>query len=275
MWVKANFHCHSEKSSDGEVPVESLCRWYANRGYGLLAVTDHNVITALDPSPDPRLSVVPRSVEIGNVAENILAIAVVDLPPPGRRPQEVIDHIQGGDGLAILAHPNWCWNHWTADDLMGLQRYVGIEIINTHMRECEGHEFALHLYDEVLMRGKRTWALGNDDAHNIRDERIIGQVWNEIQAEDTHVENLLRAIRAGDFYVSTGARIGSVTRGEGRLSVQCPEECRITFIVNGERVWSGTGQEATYTLRRGERYVRAEVESQRGSAYTQPAYREV
>jgi len=273
VWIKSNLHCHSANSPDGEVPVDDLCRWYAERGYGLLAITDHNSVTDLGASPShPSLVLVPRSVEIGGQTENILAIGIREYPSAALTAQEILDAIGRQGGMAILAHPNWRWNHWTADDLMGLHGYAGIEIVNTHMRECEGHENALHLFDEILLRGKRVLAFGNDDAHNICDERIIGQAWNEIQVAQPTLPDLMQAIRAGRFYVSTGARIRAAGLADGCFSVECPTESRITFIVNGERVWSGTGRHATYTLGRGARYIRAEVETPQGHAYTQAAF---
>jgi len=272
MWVKGNLHCHSDQSADGEVPVAELCQWYGAREYGLLAITDHNTVTDLTvASPQEQLTLVPRSVEIGDQTENILAIGVTEMPPRSRTSQETIDRIRNRGGIAILAHPNWRWNHWTADDLMNLQGYEGIEIVNTHMRECEGHESALHLFDEVLLRGKRIFAFGNDDAHNIRDGQIIGQTWNMIQAESRQYGDLKDAIRLGQFYVSTGGRISKMMMQDGWFSLECPVESRITVVVNGERIWWGTGKTAQYRLRPGELYVRAEIDSPEGRAYTQAA----
>ena len=273
MWVKGNLHCHSNQSADGEVPVAELCQWYGAREYGLLAITDHNTVTDLTgASPPAQLTLVPRSVEIGGQTENILAIGVPEMPLRSRTSQETIDSIRSHGGIAILAHPNWRWNHWTAEDLMRLQGYVGIEIVNTHMRECDGHESALHLFDEVLLRGKRIFAFGNDDAHTLRDGQIIGQAWNMIQAPSRRYDDLKAAIHLGQFYVSTGGRISKAAMQAGQFSVECPVESRITFVVNGERLWGGVGKAAQYTLRRGEVYVRAEIESPEGRAYTQPAF---
>ena len=275
MWVKGNLHCHSNQSADGEVPVAELCQWYRTREYGLLAITDHNSVTDLTAvSPQGHLALVPRSVEIGDQTENILAIGVTDISPPGRTSQEIIDGIRSQGGIAILAHPNWRWNHWTADDLIRLQGYAGIEILNTHMRECDGHESAFHLFDEVLLRGKRILAFGNDDAHNIRDGEIIGQAWNMIQSESHRYGDLRDAIQSGQLYVSTGGRIAKTVMQDGRFSVECPVDSRITFVVNGERVWCGIGKAAQYALQNGELYVMAEIESAEGRAYTQAAFQD-
>jgi predicted metal-dependent phosphoesterase TrpH len=273
MWVKGNLHCHSDNSPDGEVPVNDLCRWYEARHYGLLAITDHNSVTDLTAIATPsQLALVPRSVEIGEKTENILAIGVAEMPPRARTSQATIDEIRGQGGMAILAHPNWCWNHWTANDLVTLQGYIGIEVLNTHMRECEGHESAFHLFDEVLLRGKRVFVFGNDDAHNTHDEEIIGQAWNMIESEGYGYGDLRDAIQSGRFYVSAGGRIAKAVMQGGRFSVECPVDSRIVFVVNGERVLCKAGKGAQYELRRGERYVRAEIESPEGRAYTQAAF---
>ena len=275
MWVKGNLHCHSIHSPDGEVPVADLCQWYRDHHYGFLAITDHNSVTDLTgvAAPD-QLTLVPRSVEIGEQTENILAIGVAEMPPRGRTSQATIDEIRSRGGIAILAHPNWRWNHWTADDLVTLQGYTGIEVLNTHMRECEGHESAFHLFDEVLLRGKRVFAFGNDDAHNAHDEKIIGQAWNMIESESHGYADLRDAIQAGRLYASTGGRITRAVMQGGRFIVECPVDSRIVFVVNGERVLCKTGKGAQYELRHGEMYVRAEIESPEGRAYTQAAFPE-
>lgn len=273
MWVKGNLHCHSDHSADGTVPVAELCRWYGTRDYGLLAITDHNSVTDLTAvSPDNELALVPRSVEIGDQTENILAIGITGMPPKGRTSQETIDAIRSQGAIAILAHPNWRWNHWSADDLVALQGYVGIEVLNTHMRECEGHESAWHLFDEALLRGKRLLAFGNDDAHDTHDEQIIGQAWNVIESESRGYRDLKAALELGRFYVSTGGRITRAAMEGGGFNVECPVDSRITFVVNGERISCGTRKAAQYMLRPGEIYVRAEIESPEGRAYTQAAF---
>jgi hypothetical protein len=155
-----------------------------------------------------------------------------------------------------------------------LQGYIGIEVLNTHMRECEGHESAFHLFDEVLLRGKRIFAFGNDDAHNTYDEEIIGQAWNMIESDGYGYEDLRDAIQSGRLYVSTGGRITTAVMRGGRFNVECPVDSRIVFVVNGERVLSTTGKGARYDLRRGAMYVRVEIESSEGRAYTQAAFPE-
>lgn len=273
MWVRSNLHCHSANSHDGEIPVPELCRWYARRGYGLLAITDHNQITDLTTAQsDGSMLLVGRSVEIGYQTENILAIGIDELPDERLTVQEKLDAIARQGGMAILAHPNWRWNHWTADQLMLLQGYIGIEIVNTHMVECEGNEFALHIFDEILLRGKRALAFGNDDAHNFTDNQVIGRAWNEILVTRPTYADLMEAIRTGRFYVSTGAHIDAARLTGDRFTIDCPVESKVMFVVNGERVESCVGRRAEYVLRGGELYVRAEVTANDGTAYTQAVF---
>jgi hypothetical protein len=72
--------------------------------------------------------------------------------------------------------------------------------------------------------------------------------------------------------VSTGGRITKAVIRGGRFSVECPVDSRIVFVVNGERVLCRMGKGAQYELRHGETYVRAEIESPEGGAYTQAAF---
>lgn len=273
MWVKSNLHCHSANSHDAEIPVAELCQWYARRGYGLLAITDHNQITDLTTAQsDGSMLLVGRSVEIGYQTENILAIGIHELPDERLTVQEKLDAIGRQGGMTILPHPNWRWKHWTPDQLMLLQGYVGIEIVNTHMVECEGNACALHIFDEILLRGKRVLAFGNDDAHNFANDQVIGRAWNEILVLQATYADLMEAIRTGRFYVSTGARIDATGLTRDRLTIDCPVESEVTFVVNGERMRRCVGRHAEYVLSGGEFYVRAEVTTNDGTAYTQAVF---
>ena len=42
-WFKGNTHTHTTES-DGDSPPEDVTRWYRERGYNFLVLSDHNVL---------------------------------------------------------------------------------------------------------------------------------------------------------------------------------------------------------------------------------------
>ena len=46
-WYKGNTHTHTTVS-DGDSPPSDVVRWYRQRDYDFLVLSDHNAVTALD-----------------------------------------------------------------------------------------------------------------------------------------------------------------------------------------------------------------------------------
>src|SRR3954468_15487612 len=56
-FLKGNTHVHTDGSGDSETPVADVARWYQERGFDFIVVTDHNnVIVYKNPG---KLLVIP------------------------------------------------------------------------------------------------------------------------------------------------------------------------------------------------------------------------
>lgn len=51
MLIKGCLHIHTT-NSDGRLDPEEAYKWYKEKGYNFIAITDHMVITKLDIIPD-------------------------------------------------------------------------------------------------------------------------------------------------------------------------------------------------------------------------------
>jgi hypothetical protein len=209
--------------------------------------------------------------------------------------------------LVHLNHPNF-GGAVTAEDLAEVVDERFMEVYN-------GHPGVMHLGDENLPGVERLWdiantlrisqalapplyGLGTDDSHHYHGSpgSHPGRGWIMVRAERLESETLIRAIRSGDFYASSGVTLSDVRydpdSGQLRVTIQAQDDATYTtqFIgtqqqfdlqsqprvnaqgepIRGTRIYSPeigkvlqtvTGREATYQVTGNELYVRAVVTS--------------
>lgn len=83
-FLKGQLHTHSAGSYDAKEPPEALLRFYAERGYDFVAITDHNRVT-LAPPPSAAPSVSPLLVIAGAELTQNAAICSGPAAAPGYR----------------------------------------------------------------------------------------------------------------------------------------------------------------------------------------------
>lgn len=320
-WYRGNTHTHT-LNSDGDSPPDSAARWYRDRGYAFLFITDHEKLT--DPAP--------LNAKFGKPGQFLLIVGqevtqrVVDSTHRDKRRQAHVNSLgpsavvmpQGTGGLASgitmaegyaknlgairaagglpqVNHPNWRWSVRLAD-LLDVPDSTLLEIANAHTGvnnqggvDAEGHAWPSTeaLWDSLLTRGKRLWAVADDDAHSFKpqdddayDLTRPGRGWVVVRADTLTAAAILAGLRRGDFYASNGVTLRdlSATPNEIRLAMQRgrtdDQTFTTEFIGNGGRVLSTQrGMEAAYRPTGAEGYVRARVTDSNGKrAWTQPVF---
>jgi hypothetical protein len=189
-----------------------------------------------------------------------------------------LQRVEDASGLAILNHPNF-WNSVTPDDLLALPNLTHLEIFNGHpLTYSEGTELLPPVeesWDRLLTSGQRVFGVAVDDAHDYRESgpglRNPGRGWVWVAAGEKTVEAVMRALRTGRFYCSTGPRLRTVAVEDGCLLVEGESVGVIEFISGGEvvAVWEAEGARQP-TPSGG--YVRARFRDGSGVAWTQPAF---
>jgi hypothetical protein len=163
--------------------------------------------------------------------------------------QAVIEQSQrtGQEMLPHINHPNFRWAI-TAEDLA--------EVVSEHFFEVwNGHPGVNHLGDDLRPGLETMWdiantirlsklnlpplyGLGTDDSHHHHFEgmnrSIPGRGWVMVRAHHLTPESLIRALRAGDFYASSGVSLQDVRYD--------PETKQISIVIDAE-------EGATYTTR--------------------------
>ncbi len=277
-WLRGNLHTHTTLS-DGELSPLETAKFYAERGYDFVALTDHNKLST--PPPQAPLLVLsgvevhfPRT-ELGTYFHLVL-VGLKQFPYGHRvEPQELVELTNEQGGLAILAHPYW--SGLTSSDLTVFRGLAGVEIFNFSCLRGIGRGHSLAHWDELLERGWRCFGFAVDDAHFHYPDACGGWVW--VKVRDRSPEAVLEALRRGLFYSSSGPTIEEF-RVEGRRAfVKCSPAVMIKFVCQREYGKVFFSEDGSPSLREAEaelpraKYVRVEVVDERGNtAWTNPVF---
>ena len=296
-WLKGNTHTHTT-NSDGDTAPEEVARWYKNRKYDFLVLSDHNVFT--DPATlaslmDSTFLLIPgEEVTTGfqkaAVHVNVLGITRVIAAPRDSTllgtVQKTVDAIRAERAVPHINHPNFLWSIDTAT-LFRVKNDRLLEIFNGHPTvhnigggDWPGMEDA---WDALLTRGKKIYGIAVDDAHHFQGEFAKaranpGRGWVVVRARSRDAREIVTALDEGHFYASAGPVVTeiSVTPTSLSLTITRTGDFKYTtqFVgANGEILATDKSLTPSYRLRGTETYVRARVvESSGATAWIQPIF---
>jgi hypothetical protein len=235
-WLRCALHAHTT-NSDGELSPDMLVRHYEWAGYDVLATTDHWVRT--EERSTRRLLVIP-STELNAVVgdgddAHVLALGVEAdpvAPAAGFQPLvDVVRWIGANGGLPYLAHTYW--SGLRAEQWWDCPGLLGIEVWNTGCElELGRGDSSLH-WDDALEHGAGLQALATDDSHHPGYDS--GFAWTWVRAPERSREAVLAALRAGDFYGSTGPQIRGVEVSDDEVLVRCSPAASVTLYCGRTR----------------------------------------
>ena len=191
--------------------------------------------------------------------------------------------------LAHINHPNMGHSN-SAEDIASIKGERFYEVFN-------GHRGVLTNGDDQVPSADAMWdialtlrlteldlgllyGLATDDSHNHHGKGLTsqpGRGWVWVKANSLHPDSIVRAMRAGSFYASTGVKLKDFkTKGRFlRLEIEPEEGVRYTTDFIGTRYQDGqvmtvgeilattTELRPTYEMNGDELYVRARVTSSR------------
>ncbi len=217
---KANFHMHSTVS-DGKFSLPELVNLYREKGYDILAATDHyiaNRVSGIDSGDLLLMSgmefhpIGPRGLRLHFVALNVPE----DFEDPsGLAYQKGIERVRKAGGGCILAHPYW--SGFNCVDIMKIKNLIAIEVFNTDTRYI-GKAYNMQVWDNILQLGYHLPAVAVDDTHNPRD--FFGG-WTMICAREKTPEAVMDALKNGSFYASQGPVFHKISFENNIFSVEC------------------------------------------------------
>ena len=281
-WFKGNIHAHTTVS-DGMVAPGKQAEDYRAMGYDFLALTDHNVMPTHAELSKEDFLMLPgweRDIPYGTTK----CIHLVGLFPPetpddayvkrergnpdAMSMQDLIDEMKKDNQFVVIAHP--VWSRMEPEEIRALKDFDAIEVFNTGTeRLCHAGRADIH-WDMLLREGKRVYAIACDDTHGktARSDRFGG--WIMVSCESLTKENLLAAMKAGNFYASCGPEIYDAYIEDDTVHVRCSpcsEIHVITYPPRGKAHYAEDQPltELTYPLKGGESYVRVECVDENGN----------
>lgn len=274
---KANTHTHTNRSLDSTTPPQTRVNQYQDRGYDILAISDHYVgfnsfeeIGVTDYTLTPICS---------NEGEGIIAhinIYYTFIELALNLPENIFQAVEDGGGIAILNHPakyDGVTNEQRIEWYTKYPSLIGMEIVNRNDR----YKYDREIWDAcltALMPERNIYCVGADDTHDTDD---IGWSYTMFLAPDRSEKSIEHAFRNGHYYTVTNAipkdtegpepRITRVTENEdGSYTVEGTDFEKVTWISCGEIV--GYGE--TFNPEGCEKYLRFELEGKGGTAFSQP-----
>ena len=290
-WYKGNVHAHTT-ISDGTRTPKKLVEIYRDAKYDFLSITDHSVVADTRSLGDPSFLLIPgEEICVGRshagTLYHLVALGVDETLPftdfdRELDPQRVVDHINEIGGITILAHPYW--SGLSHRDMMELDRYHGVEIYNTSCEYERNTGLSAAHIDGVIAAGRRPTIYAVDDHHGADRPTMpldACGAWISVKAASLSRESIMKSVKEGLFYSSTGPEIKSVAiREDGVITVECSPVKTISFVSTPSlgmvfHAMDGSITGASYPGRPGETYVRVEVTDYDGrTAWTNPIYNE-
>jgi hypothetical protein len=305
VWLRGTTHVHAKPSGDSATPVPDVIRWYEQRRYDFIVITDHNRVTAAESTPQlivipgvelthNRKGCEPPGDESGQCRIHVNALGVTARPEAKlewtdySEKQRVALYQRAfaaaqqlGASVVQINHPQYYWG-MTADVMVAISKDARlVEIANQQFNKWNAgdanHLSTEALWDAALAKGIMIWGVATDDAHDYQADGggkyPAGGGWVRVKARRDPAA-ILAALAAGRFYSSTGVTLSRAERVGDELVVEVAPGTSnphtITFIENGKTVATTNGLSAKRAVPR-TGYVRAVVTRDDGKqAWVQP-----
>lgn len=254
-YYKANLHCHTVLS-DGKLTPLEVKELYQERGYSIIAYTDHRIYANHAELNDEKFLAIAAMEtdlnEFGNFGGGFDRIKTyhmnwfdtdpefhkeekAHLEQPRRRYHDIEglnEYVEKMTQLGFLScynHPYWSLQ--TCEDYKDLRGLWGMEIYN-HGCELDGlYGYHPQSYDEMLRSGQRLFAVATDDNHNSfsTKEALCDSFGGAVMigAKELTYPAVMEALKKGHFYStmspdgrSEGPRIEEISLNDGKLFVR-------------------------------------------------------
>lgn len=249
-FYRGNLHTHST-SSDGVLSPEEVCRRYKAEGYDFIALTDHFVglfdypITDTSMSRDAEFTtLLGAELHTGAMENgNLWHIVAVGLPqgftPPNAPHFRAIPGSETGASLAqrardagafvVIAHPHW--SGMTSNDARTITAAHAVEIYNHGCVVDNDRGDGLLTLEQMLNEGRALNLIATDDAHFNTPDFFGG--WVMVKATENTPEALLAALKAGEFYSSTGPQIHNIQLNGDSIEIECSAAATVIAMGKG------------------------------------------
>lgn len=303
-FYKTNLHAHTT-ISDGKLTPSEMKSLYKEKGYSILAFTDHNTYRYHKDLCDSDF-VALAGIEV-NIDEYLLSetkpfrvmktfhVNMLDLNPDEKKnvplpnfkyqdKQKLNEYLLDMETKGFLNcynHPYWSLQ--TAQDYLGLEGLFSMEIYNhgSHLDGFMGYN--PQVYDEMLRQNpdKPLFCFATDDNHNVHPQTseyfdsFGGFVM--IKSEELNYTSIVNSLKNGNFYSSTGHIINELYIENLCLKISCEKAKEIGIITAGRKAFFKTCKDgmtsAEFTLDGDEGYFRVVCTDMTGNMSFTNAYK--
>lgn len=248
-FFRGNLHTHSTMS-DGVLSPAEVCRRYQAEGYDFIALTDHYVglfdypITDTTPFHNDHFMTIPGaelhtgSMENGHLWHLVAVGLPRDFTPPDAphfRPVKgsetgasIAQRARDAGAFVAIAHPHW--SGLTEADARTITAAHAVEIYNHGCVVDNDRGEGFMTLEHLLNGGRKLNLIATDDAHFNTPDFFGG--WVMVKATKNTPEALLAALKAGEFYSSTGPQINDIHFTDEGVKIGCSSAA--TIIVQGK-----------------------------------------
>ena len=246
---RGNLHTHST-NSDGVLSPEEVCRRYQAEGYDFISLTDHFVglfdypITDTTAFHNERFTTIPGAelhtgtMENGHLWHIVAAGLPHDFTPPNAphfRPVKgsesaasIAQRARDAGAFVAIAHPHW--SGMSEADARTITAAHAVEIYNHGCIVDNDRGEGFMTLEHLLNGGRKLNMIATDDAHFNTPDFFGG--WVMVKATKNCPEALLAALKAGEYYSSTGPQINDIRVVGDGVEVDCSSAA--TIIVQGQ-----------------------------------------
>jgi hypothetical protein len=272
-WYRGNTHTHSQLPSTDD--RATIAGWYKNAGYDFLLISDHNY-DVNQSNYCPSSLTTPTFLMICGVelseSRHATAMGINQYINTETSLQTATTLTINAGGIPILNHPQ--------DPVVSAATFINTIGLN-HLELVNGGRLSQTpateiLWDAILSasNGRPVYGVAADDNHYSQSN--VGRGWIVVRAQSLTKENILAAVRAGDFYSTTGVILNDyvVDYAAKTITIDSQNGNTITFIGNNGAVLKTVpGAFASYQVTGAEKYVRAKITNTAGkAAWTQPIF---
>ncbi|MBE7085263.1 MAG: hypothetical protein E7368_04330 [Clostridiales bacterium] len=263
-YYKANLHMHSTVS-DGKLSPEEIKRAFMEKGYSIVAYTDHEILVPHNELSDENFLAITATELAFNLYPmdggypyiktyhlnflsknpNKSVISIWDkhyvfdsvLPKISKEQWAVqykrdygVEEVNKAIALAkaegfLVSYNHPTWSLQDYGDYGELEGLWGVECYN-NLSERVGLSDTDRPFNDLLVQGKTVFPLATDDAHALED--CFGG-WVMVSAEKLEYGTVMNALEKGEFYASAGPEIYELSINDGIVHIECSPVREIHF----------------------------------------------
>lgn len=257
QFFKGNIHGHSTVTDGALTPAE-VAEAYYNKGYDFISLTDHfmpevsyetrpgwqRIITdTTNLRTSDFTTIIGAEIHAPTLLNGeIWHLLAVGLPVdwaeigPDEQGIDIARRAFESGAYVGIAHPAW-YTLTVAETLPLLPYSHAIEVFNTGC-SSGGRADSWYFADELFTMGHRLHAYAADDSHRVHPVGSMQDAfggWIQVKSESLDPDELLAALKAGDYYSSTGPDLDDIQWDGEVLRVQSSPVDRYYISGKGAR----------------------------------------